>query len=403
MRILFLTDNFPPEVNAPATRTYEHCKEWVKNGADVTVLTCAPNFPIGKVYKGYKNKLYSKEVIDGIKVVRVWTYITANKGTIKRTLDYMSFYFSSIFFGLFQKTDLIIGTTPQFFTALAAKRLAKLKNKPWIMEVRDIWPESVKAVGAVKDGPLIRYFEKKEVQCYRSANMIITVTNGIKNKLISRNVPESKIQVFKNGSNTELFHFRNKDIELIKKLKLEGKRIIGHIGTMGMGHKLDFILNANVKITDPNICFIFIGEGAEKENLKRQKRELDLKNVFILDGIPKHEVPSYISIIDICLINAKKADLFLGALPTKIFENAAMGKPILIGLQGEAEELINKYHAGISFKAEDEKDYLEKLSMLINNNEFYTQCVEGCYKLAKDYDRKIIAMEMLKSIIQLGG
>ena len=131
MKILFLTDNFPPEVNAPATRTYEHCREWVKQGAEVTVITCAPNFPQGKVYDGYKNKLYQTEMVDGIKVIRVWSYIVANKGFIKRTLDFISFSVTAFLAGLFVKTDLIIATSPQFFTALAGRVLSRWKRRPY--------------------------------------------------------------------------------------------------------------------------------------------------------------------------------------------------------------------------------------------------------------------------------
>ncbi len=121
MKILFLTDNFPPEVNAPATRTYEHCKEWVKQGEEVTVITCTPNFPQGKVYTGYRNRLYQKEIMDGIRVIRIWSYITANEGFLKRTLDYISFSVTSFFAGLFQQADIIIATSPQFFTALSGR------------------------------------------------------------------------------------------------------------------------------------------------------------------------------------------------------------------------------------------------------------------------------------------
>ena len=133
MKILFLSDNFPPEVNAPATRTYEHCKEWVRMGAEVTVITCAPNFPQGKVYTGYKNSLHHVETMDGIRVVRVWSYIVANKGFFKRTLDFISYSITSFLAGLFMKTDVIIATSPQFFTALSGRTLSFWKRKPWIM------------------------------------------------------------------------------------------------------------------------------------------------------------------------------------------------------------------------------------------------------------------------------
>jgi hypothetical protein len=186
MKILFLTDNFPPEVNAPVSRTYEHCVEWVKAGEDVTVITCEPNFPKGKVYDGYKNRLYKKELMDGIKVIRVWSYIAENKGTIKRTLDYISYSVTSFFAGLFQKADIIVATSPQFFTALSGRTLSAWKHTPWIMEVRDLWPESIKTVGAVKDGPIIRYFERQEMKCYRKAKKIVVVTDSFRKKLIAR-------------------------------------------------------------------------------------------------------------------------------------------------------------------------------------------------------------------------
>lgn len=189
MKVLFLTDNFPPEVNAPATRTYEHCREWVKQGADVTVITGAPNFPTGKVYEGYRNKFSQKEVVDGIKVHRVWTYMTANKGILRRTLDYMSFGLSAFFAGLFEKYDVIIGTSPHLFTALSAKRLSVFKRKPWIMEVRDIWPESIKTVGAVHDGAIIKYFERKEKQCYRSAKKIVCYKRYSRSACFTGNSP----------------------------------------------------------------------------------------------------------------------------------------------------------------------------------------------------------------------
>ena len=175
MKILFLTDNFPPEVNAPATRTYEHCMEWVSLGAEVTVITCFPNFPQGKIYDGYRNYWKRTEWINGIKVVRVWSYISANEGLIKRTLDYISFSASSFFAGLSEKGDVIIATSPQFFTALSGRALSFWKRKPWIMEVRDLWPESIKTVGAMKDNLFIRYFEWQEKRCYKSARKMYCI------------------------------------------------------------------------------------------------------------------------------------------------------------------------------------------------------------------------------------
>lgn len=399
MRILFLTDNFPPEVNAPASRTYDHCREWVKKGDEVTVITCAPNFPQGKVYDGYKNKLWQEEYIDGIRVIRVWSYIVANKGFVKRTLDFISYSVSSFLAGLFISTDLIVATSPQFFTALSGRTLAFWKRRPWIMEVRDLWPESIKTVGAMKDNAFIKYFEWEEKRCYRSAKKIIVVTDSFKNKLISRGISRDKIAVVKNGVDRTLFNPQPKDTNLISRLGLTGKTIIGYIGTHGMAHKLDFIIQvaSRLKETHPDYHFLFIGNGAEKENLIRIKDSLGCTNVTMLDSVPKSEVGKYISILDVCLINLRKSELFTTVIPSKIFENAAMGIPILMGVEGEAQEIVEHYNAGLCFEPENEVDFLDKLRE-ITLPENITKYQKGCKHLAADFDRKTLAEKMRQEL-----
>ena len=397
MKILFLTDNFSPEVNAPATRTHEHCKEWVKQGVDVTVITCFPNFPQGKVYKGYKNKLFQKEMIDGIQVIRVWTYITANEGFIKRTLDYISFSVSSFIAGLFQSADIIVATSPQFFTALSGRTLSFWKRRPWVMEVRDLWPESIKTVGAMKDNVIIRYFEWEEKRCYHSAKKIVVVTDSFKQRLMERGIEGLKIEVVKNGVNKDLFKPISKDEALLMELGLKEKWIIGYIGTNGMAHKLDFILRCAKHLESKNnrYHFILLGAGAEKANLLKLKEELQLSNVTMLDPVSKSEVKRYISILDVALINLRKSDLFKTVIPSKIFENAGMQIPILMGVEGEAKAIVESYGAGLCFKPEDEKDFEQKLNLLLTDSTLYKQCQEGCRKLSDDFDRKVLANKML--------
>ncbi len=400
MRILFLTDNFPPEVNAPASRTYDHAIEWIKAGHEVTVITCAPNFPKGEVYEGYKNKLYQTEMMDGIKVVRVWSYIAENKGFLKRTLDFISYSITSFFAGLFQKTDIIVATSPQFFTALSGRTLAFWRRKPWIMEVRDLWPESIKTVGAIKDNAFIRYFEWQEKRCYNSAWKIVVVTDSFKRTLIQRGIPAEKIEVVKNGVNKNLFQPIPKDEALIDELGLRGKKVIGYIGTHGMAHKLDFILQCAANMRERKDChFLFIGSGAEKANLVKLKDELLLNNVTMLDSVPKSEVGRYISILDLSLINLKKSPLFKTVIPSKIFENAGMEIPIIMGVEGEAQEIIEQYGAGLCFEPENEKDFVEKLNRLLTDTELYRKCQIGCQQLSQDFDRKNLAAKMLNIIV----
>ena len=402
MKILFLTDNFPPEVNAPASRTYDHAKEWVKAGHEVTVVTCAPNFPKGKVYDGYKNKFYQTEDMDGIKVVRVWTYICANKGFFKRTLDFISFSITSFLAGLFIKTDLIVATSPQFFTALSGRTLHFFKRKPWVMEVRDLWPESIKTVGAMKDNAFIRYFEWEEKRCYKSASKIVVVTDSFKKTLMNRGIAPEKIAVVKNGVDRDLFKPVSKDEVILKELGLEGKKIIGYIGTHGMAHKLDFILTCAQHMQGKNnFHFILMGAGAKKNELLKMKEEMGLNNVTMLDSVPKHEVGRYISILDLSLINLRKCDLFKTVIPSKIFENAAMEVPIIMGVEGEAQQIIEHYGAGLCFEPENEDDFTKKLSLLLSDNDVYAQCKKGCRDLAKDFDRKILAKNMLDILLNV--
>ena len=395
MKILFLTDNFPPEVNAPATRTYEHCKEWIKEGVEVTVITGAPNFPKGKVYEGYKNKLFQKENVEGITVIRVWTYISANKGFLKRILDYVSFMVSSFLVGLFIKTDLIVATSPQFFTAISGRWLGFWKRKKWIMEVRDLWPESIKAVGAMNTNPIILFFEFLERRMYSNATKIVVVTDSFKEILCEKHkIKESKIAVVKNGVNTALFNPVAKEKNVLRRLELEDKIVIGYIGTHGMAHGLDFILKCAEKIQDKQIHFLFLGDGAKKEELMNLKDSLKLDNVTMLPSVSKKEVADYISIIDIALVNLKKSDTFKHVLPSKIFELCAMHKPILLGVEGEAKKLIEEYGVGEAFEPENEKDFLNKV-MIIKEKQNNKESFE---KLIRDFDRKSLAKKMLMFI-----
>lgn len=401
MRILFITDNFPPEVNAPATRTYEHCKEWVSNGDEVTVITCAPNFPKGKVYNGYKNKLYQKEEIDGIKVIRVWSYISANEGFVKRILDFISFAFMAFWAGLFKKTDVIIGTSPQFFTTWTAETLSFFKRKPWVFELRDIWPESIRAVGAISgDSKVFKTLEKIELRLYKRCDKVISVTNSFKDNLISRGIESDKIAVVRNGANLERFSKRSRHAGLESAIGLKNKFVVGYVGTHGMAHKLDFVLDAWPK-EQKDLHLILMGDGAEKEKLKEQALSLKITNITFLDSTSKDEVPNVLSLMDVSLVPLKKSDLFKTVIPSKIFENSAMQIPILLGVEGESAELVKSFSAGLCFEPENKTDFLEKLKLLKEDKDLYLKCQEGCLSLAKSFDRKKMASDMRKQLNQL--
>ena len=403
MKLLFLTDNFPPENNAPASRTYEHCKEWVQKGMDVTVLTCVPNFPYGKTYEGYKNKLYHTETIDGIKVVRVWSYMTENKGVVKRIVDYMSYAISAFIAGLFIKTDLIVATSPQLFTTVGGCALAKVKRKPWIFELRDLWPEGIKDHGAIKQSFLLNFLTKMELCLYRKATHIVTVTKGLKKNLSSRGIDPNKIDVVTNGANMSLFKPIDKDSELLKSLKLTDKFVIGYIGTHGMAHGLEFIVESLKEVKDENIHFLFVGTGAKKEATVQKAKELKLNNVTFLDPVPKAEVSRYISIIDVALVPLTKTVIHASLIPSKIFESSAMKKPMLLGVEGEAREIVEHYNAGVAFEPENKEEFLNALKQISTDKEKYAKLQEGCSRLAEAFDRKNLANSMFEVLKKVGN
>lgn len=399
MRILFLSDNFPPEHNAPATRTYEHCKEWVKQGAKVTVITCAPNFPRGKVFNGYKNKIKQTEWIDGIKVIRVWSFISPNSGIFKRSLDFVSYAITSFLFGLWIKCDIIVATSPQFFTAVSGCALGFVKQKKWVMEVRDIWPESIKAVDAVKANWVIKFLEKIELFLYRNAAKIVVVTDSFKENIVSRGIDEEKIVVIKNGVDVSILKPQPKDSHLVDQLNLKNKFVVGYVGTHGLAHGLDFIIKSIKTLNDDSIQFIFIGDGAEKQNLVFLAQKLNLTNLCFIDSVPKEKISNYLSILDVALVPLKKSDTFQSVIPSKIFETVAKGIPILLGVDGETRKIIETYDAGLFFEPENEIDFLTKLQLirkqiLENKNRF----TKGCQHMANDFDRIKLARHMLSHL-----
>ena len=400
MRILFLTDNFPPETNAPATRTYEHCLKWIDMGYKVTVITCFPNFPKGKVFEGYTNKLYQKENIDGITVIRVWSYIAENNGFVKRIIDYISYAVTSFLFGLFLKTDLIIATSPQFFTAISGRMLSIFKRTPWVMEVRDLWPDSIAAVGSMnKSSKPFKVLKKIEHHLYLSASKIVVVTDSFKKYIIKEHqIKPEKVGVFKNGVIINNFKKpKPNDVMTLKEsLGLKNKIIISYLGTHGLAHGLKFILESISKISNPDLHFLFIGDGAEKENLIKYSKTLHLKNFTFLESVTKSEIPLYIEISDYSLVNLKKSDEFKNVIPSKIFENIAMYKPILLGVEGESKKLIDEYEVGVCFQPENKESFFSALYDIqkLDRESFKV----NCNKMLADFDRNNIAENLIKFI-----
>ena len=403
MHILFLTDNFPPEVNAPASRTYEHAREWVKLGHQVTIITSVPNFPTGTVYDGYKNKLYQSKDLDGIRVIRVWSYITSNDGFYLRTLDFLSYMITSFIASLFiRRPDVVIGTSPQIFTIVSAWAAAAVKRTPFVFELRDLWPESIKALNVIKSARILKILEKFEMFFYRQANLIISVTHSFKSHLVFRGIAEEKIVVITNGIDTDHFKPLNKDEELSELLDLKNSFVVGYVGTHGLAHGLETVLLAaatvNERQVDNRIKFLFVGDGAHKKHLVSLAKEMKLDNVIFHESVSKDDVTKFLSVLDISLIHLKKIDLFKTVIPSKMFESFGMGLPILLGVEGESADLLLELGAGITFVPENHEDLATHILTLSVDPQQIDFLAKRAVTAASLFDRKLLAKKMMYAI-----
>jgi len=394
MRILFLSHYFPPEVNAPATRTYEHCQQWIARGHEVTVISCVPHHPMGKVYPGYKNKLFQVEEKNGIKAIKVLTYVTANSGFLKRTFNYVFYMLMAILVAPFvRKADVVISTSPQFFNGLAGYFVSRIKRCPWVLEIRDLWPESILAVGAIKNAHAVRLLEWLERFVYRKADHIVPVTYAFKEHIKQHGGDTNKITVIRNGVNFDLFKFQERNNNYAKKIGVGDKFVASYVGTHGMAHGLTTILDAAEKLkSNPNIVFLMIGDGAEKQALLAEKNKRQLDNVIMLDQQPKEEMPNIWSISDVSLVLLKKQDLFLTVIPSKIFETMAMKKPIILGVRGESQALIEEGDAGICIEPENVNELVNAVTSLYESTQLYNEYANSGYQYVKaNFDRKRLA------------
>lgn len=399
MHILFLTDNFPPEGNAPATRTYEHAICWVKKGHKVTVITCAPNFPEGKLFEGYKNKFYDISNMDGIRVVRVKTYITANEGFARRILDYLSFMVSSFIAGLFQKKiDVVVATSPQFFCACSGWALSFFRQKKFVFELRDIWPASITAVGAMKNNVIIRMLEKIEMFLYRKADSIISVTHSFKDELVERGIDSEKIEVVLNGVDLDKYKPAiQKDASLAQRYNLNNKFVAGYVGTHGMAHGLENIVAVAEKLKHhDNICFIFAGGGATRKKIVDLVNEKRLHNVILIDRQPKEMMPRIWSLCDVSLVPLVNNSLFSTVIPSKIFECMAMGIPTIMSVpEGEATEIIRNTNSGITVDCEDVEQIANAIIQLSSEPVKYEMIRKSSITSSMSFSRNYMADKMI--------
>ena len=398
MKILFISDYFPPERNAPATRVYERAVYWAKWGHDVTFITNAPNFPEGKVFDGYRNRWYQVEMMDGIRVVRVKSFMAPNRGIVLRLLDFISFMISSIVAGSFQpRPDLVTATSPQFFAGLSGAFLSLRHRRPFVLEVGDLWPATVIGIGLMKRNLGLRLVEKVELWMYRRATGIVALSNLIKKDLVDRGVPETKVFVATNGVDLGRYAPRPKDEELVAQHELHGKFVAAYIGTHGMSHALERVIEAANLLRDrDDIRIMFVGAGAARDGIMKQTADLGLHNIVFVREQPKEMIARYWSVCDVAIVHLKNSPVFATAIPSKIFEAMGMGLPMVIAApDGDARQIVAKEEAGLVLPAEDPRALADAIVKLRDDDELRKRLAANSHAAATSYTRETQAKRVL--------
>jgi glycosyltransferase involved in cell wall biosynthesis len=399
MRILFLSENFPPETNAAATRVYERARYWADWGHQVTVVTSAPNFPQGKLHAGYENRWYQTETIDGIRVVRVKTYMAPNRGTVLRMLDFISFFVTGAAAAICQRRpDVVCATSPQFFAAVAGWVTGMIRRRPFVFELGDIWPASIVAVGAMRKNLPYRLMEAFELFLYRRSAAIVALTASFKRNLVGRGIPPGKIAVVMNGVDVARYGPQPRDRQLAEQWDIAGTFNIGYVGTHGMAHRLHNVLDAAARLRDrSDIRFVFAGDGAERADLIDRAQREGLTNAVFIPPQPKDAMPAVWSLCDVALVHLRNSPVFSEVVPSKIFEAMAMGLPLLLAAPGgEADKIVRRHDAGLCVAPEDPAALAEAARRLADDADLRQRLAANSLAAADAHSRRTQAVEMLQ-------
>lgn len=404
MKLLILTQYYPPEIGAPQNRLHELALRLKANGIAIEVLTALPNYPVSEIMKGYENGKNRYEEIDGIPIYRAWIHISKSKGIVSRLLNYFSFVWSSYWKGRkMSNFDYLLVESPPLFLGYSAIALAKKLKAKLIFNVSDLWPESAEKLAIVTNKRLLDLAYNLEAKCYIKAHLITGQTQGIVDDIRSR-FPGKRVYWLPNGVDVSFYNptqmqagnFREKNGFSEEAILFFYGGIIGH------AQGLEVILNAaNLLREHSKIQFILQGSGPEKELLLELKKTLDLNNVHFLEPVSKKEMPSILKSIDVALVPLKNLTLFQGAIPSKIFEALSMEIPLLLGVDGEARKhFIEKGNTGLFFQPENTEDLANQALFMAKNPEKRIEMGKnGRIYVSEHFDRNKIAEDFLKQLI----
>jgi glycosyltransferase involved in cell wall biosynthesis len=405
LRILILTHHFPPEVSAGAIRFYEMAKTWVRAGHSVTVVACVPNHPKGVPYPGYRNRIWQRQNVEGIDVVRLWTYLARNKGVLRRSLSFASYLISTTLAAPFlPKPDVVISTIPHFFCGATGYCVSRLRRAPWVLDIRDLWPDSIVSVGAMKSGRIIRALESIEHFCYRRASHIVSASDAYLSHFSKAGVTRSKVSVVTNGVSFDLFSQAAGADLFRKRHNLENKLVASYVGTHGLAHNLDVILDAaDCLRSREDIAFVLVGDGAERERLVERCRSMALPNVLMLPQLPRDQIPIVWAASDAAIVTLRPGLTFELVIPSKMFEAMAMKRPIVLGVRGHAQAIVEGGECGLAFTPGDAKDLARQVVALADDHSLRQRLGDNGYRLVtSNYDRDKLAhkyLAILESVV----
>jgi glycosyltransferase involved in cell wall biosynthesis len=403
MRILYVSHYFPPEMGAPAGRVAGLAREWAREGHEVHVLTGFPHHPTGIIPSEYRRAFrrgFLRERVDGYDVHRTWIFPAANRGKFRRSLNYASFMASATLVGSLRlpRPDVVVATSPQLLCAVAGHFLAKRFGTPLVMEVRDLWPESLVAVGASRhSAPLVTLLERLACQMYRRASHVVTITEAQRAAIVAEGVSEARVSVIPNGVDSAFFEAAGQ--------RTEGKFVVTYIGTLGMAHRLETLLEAaHLLRDDASVEFRIVGEGARREALEARAKELRLTNVTFAGERPRGEVPRWIAESDACAVLLRQNEVFLTVVPSKMLEIMAAGRPIILGVEGEALALLERARAGIGIAPESAEQLAAAIRRLRDDASLAARLGEnGRAFVRQEFRREALAEKYLALLERVRG
>ncbi len=401
MHVCVVCHYFAPEIGAPQARLLEMTTEWVARGHRVQVVTGFPNHPTGVIHPGYEGRRRMTESVNGVAVLRTWLYATRNEGIVKKTIGHLSFMASSLLLGWrkVKRPDVVVVSSPTFFSIFSAWVLARRFRVPLVVEVRDLWPGIFVELGVLTNRQIIWLLERLELAAYRAAAAVVVVSDGFKTDLVRRGVPADKVEVITNGVDLDHFEPQPADPAIRRRLGAgDDQPLVVYIGAHGISQGLEVVLDA-ARILGPAVAVALVGEGARKPSLVAAGHDLD--HVRFFDGVPRDEVSGILAAADILVVPLRDVPLFETFIPSKMFEFLAVERSVIGAVSGEAADILSRAGA-LVVPPEDGEALAAAIEQLIDDPiAAADRAAVGRAYVQEFYDRRMLArryVDLLASV-----